>query len=252
MFSTVTQKVKETKQPRGGYVNPKNFEVVCRKDDYVLSEKENIHPALVGLAVDYLTRYMMGAAVDEAFEISLMGASTAGKIRQAQNIIKKINGLDDESIFNACKMVGYDVCYRAGMEYFKPVNEIRADQPTIENIRIMVKRAFSFWEEYGPLVLQGLAFEKAYTFEIIAGDADYLTEDTLWDFKVSKKKPNKDHTLQLLIYYIMGCHSIHEKEFKKVKKIGIFNPRLNIVYYMNISKIDKDIIKEISENIIGY
>ena len=70
-------------------------------------------------------------------------------------------------------------------------------------------------------------------------------------FKVSKSKPTKDHTLQLLIYSIMGKKSIH-KEFENIKKLGIYNPRLNIVYTLDMKLINKDLIETISSEVIGY
>ena len=36
----------------------------------VLSEQENIHPSLVGMAVDYLSRYMLERNAKKAFHIS--------------------------------------------------------------------------------------------------------------------------------------------------------------------------------------
>ena len=53
------------------------------------------------------------------------------------------------------------------------------------------------------------------------------------------------------MYYIMGQHSKKE-EFKKIKKIGIFNPRLNKVYLLEINKISKDVINQIENDIICY
>lgn len=82
----------------------------------------------------------------------------------------------------------------------------------------MIKRSLRFWEEYGPIVKDGFTFKGGYTQIISSGDGDYLTEDTIWDFKVLKKDINSKHTLQLLIYYIMEQHSVH-KEFANIKKI---------------------------------
>ena len=95
-------------------------------------------------------------------------------------------------------------------------------------------------------------YKDLYTAEVTAGNADYLTDDGLWDFKVSKAELKKEQTLQLLMYYIMGFHSIHKEEFEKIKKIGIFNPRLNTVQYMRISEIPLSVIEEVSKNVIGY
>ena len=54
------------------------------------------------------------------------------------------------------------------------------------------------------------------------------------------------------MYYLMGINSTNEKYFKDVEKLGIFNPRLNSVYLLEIKKISSEIIKEISEKVIGY
>ena len=116
----------------------------------------------------------------------------------------------------------------------------------------MVKRSLAFWKEYGPIIKDGFTFEGGgYTDIVTSGDGDYLTKDTLWDFKVSKEEPKSKYTLQLLMYYIMGCHSKYS-EFKKIEKLGIFNPRKNKVYIVNISSISPEIIEEVSQEVIGY
>ena len=235
MYS-VTKRISMVKQPYGGYLNKKQFDITTIDDGKTLNEAENIHASLIGLAVDYLTRFMMGTSVEEAFKISLQGAlcldlflnNASGKkglaLGNAKKLLKGIKGLDNESVSNACKLVGYDVCFGAGVIGYKPVEEIKPDSDTIENIVIMVKRSLVFWKEYGPITKDGFTFEGGYTDIVSSGDGDYLTEDTLWDFKVSKEEPKSKYTLQLLMYYIMGCHSIHP-EFQKIEKLGIFNPR---------------------------
>ena len=250
MYS-VTQRIKAIKQPRGGYIKPKEFTETTLDDGIELNPNENIHASLVGLAVDYLTRLMTGTPADEAFYISLLGSDRVNERKNAEKLISKIKGLDDKSIINACKVVGYDVCFRAGIIGYKPVKEIQPDTETIENIRIMVNRCLAFWKEYGPVEVDGFTFEGGYTEIVSSGDGDYLTQDTLWDLKVSKEAPKNKYTLQLLMYYIMGCHSIH-KEFQKIKRLGIFNPRLNKVYLLEIANISDEIIQEVSSEVIGY
>lgn len=49
----------------------------------------------------------------------------------------------------------------------------------------------------------------------------------------------------------MGIHS-KKQEFKTITKLGIFNPRLNKVYQLDIEKISKETIKEIEDNVICY
>lgn len=250
-MQSVTQRIKEVKQPAGGYINPKDFETIELEDQIELNSEENINPGLVGLAVDYMTRFMSNGNIEEAFKISLMGAQKINEIKKAQKLLDNITGLDNESIINACKLCGYDVCYRAGTAYFKNVDEINPDENTIYNIKVMIERGLSFFEKYGPVVQDGITFAGGYTSIVSAGDADFITNDTLWDFKVSKGNLTKDYTLQLIIYYLLGVHS-YSCDFSNIKKLGIFNPRKNIVYQYEIKNISKEIIKEIETEVIGY
>lgn len=250
-MASVTQRIKQIKQPRGGYLNPKLFEQVVFNDNKSLNSNENIHASLVGLVVDYLTRFLSGASKEEAFKISLTGARIIQELRQADNLLSGIEGLDDQSITNACQLVGYDVCYRVGVRAYKPVELIQPDQQTIENIRILVTRSLDFLTQYGPVVADGLSFEGAYSDLITAGDCDFLTSDTLWDFKVSVNGPTSAHTLQLLIYYLMGKRSIHS-EFQTVTSLGVFNPRLNKAYLLRLDEIADEVLSEVEEVVIGY
>lgn len=250
MYSVVGR-VRNFKQPRGGYLSPTKFEKTILEDGIELNQTENIGANLVGMAVDYLARFMTGTPIKDAFSISLLGSSKANEESKAEKLLSNIIGLDDKSIINACKMVGYDVCYRVGIGAFISVDEIQPNAKTIENIRIMVNRCVAFLRKYGPVVLAGFDLKGGYTDIISSGDGDYITEDTLWELKVSAKPPRNIYTLQLLVYYLMGCRSVHN-EFQNIKKLGIFNPRLNVVYRLDISDIDNDVIKSVSSDVIGY
>ena len=281
-MSSVTARIEEIKQPKGGFINPSKFETIDMNDGIVLNEVENVHGSIIGIAVDYLTRFNMGTDIEKAFEISLSGAIVAemiGGIRQEQaiDISKKllngIKGLDDDSVINACKLVTFDTWRRNPMQAMlaKGYDETNPDKSTIQNIQTLVKRSIAFFEKYGPIVDDGLTFEPVendisafenmrktrkgtyggYTGIVDSGDGDFITEDTLWDFKVLKSKPKSKHTLQLLMYWIMGQHSGQEK-YKKITRLGIFNPRLNIVYLLNIKDIPNEIIKTVEKEVICY
>lgn len=135
---------------------------------------------------------MSGASAQEAFEVSLRGASNIGEDALAAKLLAEVKGLDDRSITNAIKLTRFDVYYRAGLGY-KPVSEIKPDQATIQNVRTMVERSLHFLEVYGPKLLDGFTFEGGYTDTVSKGDGDLTTADTLWDFKVSKAKVKKVH-----------------------------------------------------------
>ena len=265
-MASVTQRIGKIQQPRGGYVKPSWFTCIPLEDDYTLGE-DNIHATVVGLAVDYLTRFMTGSDVEDAFEISRLGYklrvhSLGLKVRwrdwlngvSINHLLHSIKGLDDKSIIAACKAVTYDVWYRAGpyvASQSKNARHTNPDKMTIRNIRKMVKRALSFWDEFGPIVLDGFTFDGGYTHWVNSGDGDYLTQDTLWDFKVSKGKLTSKHTLQLLMYWIMGIHS-GQTEFDGIQNLGVYNPRLNSIFLLPITKIPKEVIRTVEYDVIGY
>lgn len=259
-MSSVTARIKEIKQPRGGYLKPSSMEVIDFFDGKILNDEENVHYSIIGMVVDYLTRFMMGEDICEAFKISILGAEKAekfigNKVKEEFDVyLNGIKGLDNNSIINACKVSTYDVWYRNPYDAFlaKSAKEVNPDDATITNIRILVERSISFWEKYGPIKVVGFTFEKkGYTEIVDDGDGDFLTQDTMWDFKVSKRPPTNKHTLQLLMYYIMGIHS-GKPEFKGINKIGIFNPRLSKAFLYDLSNIPADTIKDIEDNIICY
>ncbi len=250
-MASVTTRIRDVKQPYGGYLPKKYFRKEILQDDEELYEEENIHPSLVGLAVDYLTRFRMGESRYSAFKISLTGALAINKESIAEGLLSNVKGLDDRSIISACKLVGFDVCYRSSKKNYKPVEGILPDKKTIMNIRILVNRCLKFWEIYGPIEQSCPTFEGGYTSIIETGDGDFVTKDTIWDFKVSKKDLDSKKTLQILVYYIMGQHSEYEY-FKQIKTLGFFNPRLNIVYTCPVASISKEIIEEVEREVIGY
>ena len=248
----VTQRIKQVKQPHGGYIMPKQLTVVSLGDGAdALNPVENVHAILVGLTVDYMTRFITGASVQDAFSISLRGAKIAGEMNLAHELVSNIKGLDDNSIICAMKLSGFDVCFRSGIRGYKPVQGINPDADTIANIRVMIQRALHFFDEYGPKMLDGFTFEGGYTDIVTSGDGDFTTSDTLWDFKVSKSPVKKEHTLQLLMYWRMGLHSVHS-EFLAVKYLGIFNPRLNTVSRIAVADIPQEVIDTVESKVIGY
>lgn len=281
MLMSVTRAVKATKQPRGGYLNPKKMNVVQLNDGKVLAGVENIYAGTVGTAVDYLSRYVTSGDAETAFHISLLGAQKAGQEEYARRLLACLDKkLSDACVTAACQLVGYDVVYRAGKELMTPVDEILPDYATIENVRIMVNRSTAFFNQYGPVLADGFVFgwqdpnqrfpQGGYTLKVASGDGDFLTDGILWDFKVSKNPPTKDHTLQLLMYAVMAivAHGRYmtlkaagqlfgeipvyiEHGFDAIRQIGIFNPRLNQVYTYDLAS-DIGLLEAIGLGVIEY
>ena len=244
------KKIDYAKQPRGGYINPRSLNENHFEDGITLSSHENIHASLIGIVVDYLTRFCQGSS--HAFSSPMSGAIMMKELEYASELLSEVKGLDDHSIFNACRLCGYESVARAGKKAYVPVITINPTDETIYNIKTMVTRSLHFFEKYGPVLKEDIIFEGGYTEIITTGDADFLTQNALWDMKVSKSKPTNDHTLQLLIYYLMGKKSKLQTSFDQVSKLGVFNPRLNTAYSLEVDSIDPIVIETVSKNVIGY
>ena len=143
MYS-VTGRIQQIKQPRGGYIQPRSFTVVNFNDGKSVSEDINVSAAIIGLAVDYMLRYLMSekANIIKAFEVSCMGAIISEKLmnneakKEICGYLKNIKGLDDNSIINACKAVTFDVWFRnfSGAMKSRKACDTNPNAETIENI----------------------------------------------------------------------------------------------------------------------
>ncbi len=275
MLFTVTQVCRSFSQPRGGFIRLSEFEQIPFAGQTILNTSENISPGLVGMTVDYMTRFSMGFPLSKSFQTSIQGAYNISMeaFRLSAQFGKNIKGLDDISIINSCKLVSFDDAFRLSRigGDMPPLEAIDPDQETIDNIRILINRSIHFWNQYGPITEIGFTFESpeqkkkgsrdhssleafisgGYTLIVANGEGDYLTKDTLWDFKVSKTGPRTRDTLQLLMYWIMGRHS-GQDVYKGIKRIGIFNPRLNTAYLLDVNRIPAETIRQVEKDVIGY
>lgn len=247
---------------------------------------ENLLASLVGTVVDYLSRLANVCTTDVSealvnnFRVSLDGARNIAA--QSEHIsvtadaaaaLLELNftehsddiitfDIDDTAVRVACQLVSYDVGKRAGVMFYKPeYSLIPPDETTTAHILNMVARAQAFFLKCGPVTKDGFVFADAkkflmgerggYTDVVDSGDGDFLTADTLWDFKVSKAKPSKDHTLQLLMYFLMGKAS-GLPEFATQTQVGLFNPRLNSVHVLAVADVPADVMDTIRHDVIGY
>lgn len=244
----VTQRVMQVHQPGKGYINPTRMKI-SQYDDGNRISADWKYPQLIGLVVDYLTRYMLTADVFKAFEVSISGARISGRIREAEILLKDIDGLDAKSIEAAYELVQFDSMARTGYSSsITPISKLKKED--IEEIRTMVGRSVNFFSDVERCKDVGFTFEGGYTAVIDAGDGDYLTEITIWDMKVSRKPPTKEQTLQLLIYYILGTNS-NQSKFQSVNGIGIFNPLMDRAYSIRINSINTDVIDRVKDEVVG-
>lgn len=255
-MASVTKRIQEIKQPRCGFLRANYFATKQYEDGRKLYCSEVINAGLVGIAVDYMCRFMITGNKNTAFHISMKGAEILnsyknGEIFVAKELLERVNGLDDDSIKAACMLAGYDVCYRGDINDFKSVESIVADEYTVSNIRVMIERGVAFLTDNGPVTAVGFTFEGAYTDLINSGDGDYLTKDGMWDLKTSGNRITSKDTLQLLIYYLMGKRSGQE-QYNGIKTLGFFNPRKNMSFWTDVSFIPQSTTDIVSREVIGY
>lgn len=148
---SVTKRIDDINQPRGGYIKPSQFQKTVLDDKNTLNEVENVAASIVGTVVEYMTKFISGQELPYAFIIPCRGAQIAeeyfgweGALEHAVDLINEIDGLDDNSIIHACKLVSFDIWYRNPMladKTFAGTECINPDKETIENIRVMINRS---------------------------------------------------------------------------------------------------------------
>lgn len=277
---TVKSIARKAKQPKGSYLPLKAFDKTVYDDGIVLSDDENVHGSLVGTAVEYITNVMLGESAEESFVTSLVGALDAdgfgrsGSHDAAEKLVAGINGDDEQSVYNALQVVSFDVWYRdpsygemAPMYY-----DIQPNETTVRNTQVMVQRTIDLLNRFGGVKAHGFNFYPegkdkldyynwigrskksnfgGYSQKVYNGEGDYLTADTMFDIKVMKSRITNKYTLQLLMYWIMGQHSGQEM-FKDIRKIGLFNPRVNTAYLLDMDTFSKDVIQAVERDVIEY
>lgn len=259
-------------QPRGGFLPPKSLvaEPLADEPRYIklveiCCEEGSLAPQSLGLVFDYILRVDMAIvgginpidAVLDAFEVSFLGAKMIGKLDDAMKLATKIVNLFRERDKNfkkiaqvASELVVYDAVFRAG--YYNP----DAKPPKVNDgdrnaLELMLGATEVYLLEKEHLVSLGFGFRAVGAENVAPSDGDILTADSVIDLKCSVKEPTSKHTLQLLLYYILGLHE-QPDAFKSLKYIKIINPRLGMVYSYEISKIDLGILKQIEKEIMGY
>lgn len=295
---SVTQRIQEIKQPRGGYLPIKLFtEQKLNNDNLILEYKSKndikYFPSLLGLVVDYVSRYLYSKDLIKSFEISFLSIikylvdtnyttnsfSEEECISLYNDFKKKLFSLESlnindnnksniEIIKNIFIIVQLDSIYRAGYEpkelWQKTASNVRLifnnhleiPDYICNNALICIRRTLNFYNSK-----QNITFGECFgNGELISsGDCDFITNDTIWDMKVSSSNIYNNSstikwTLQILIYYLMLKHPSHNnfKKYTNVKNVGIFNPYLNVCYVLDVSKfVNNDYINEIKKEIIG-
>lgn len=211
---------------------------------------ENVSPNLIGTCVDYLTRLIFCQSLD-AFDISKKGAAILKKIPEFEKIysdlianLKKKEKINNKIIADALQLCGYDVMYRAGKEFYVPVQSIVPNNVTCNHIKMMLNRVDKLFKQIG--IPSRTEFEVESLKKSIFGDGDFLSYKYLLDFKTLSGKILSKNTLQILIYYVLGKQQQIYPEFQTIEQLMMYNPRKDILFTCDVDEI-QDKVKQMSE-----
>lgn len=230
----ISRYVKEIKQPKGGLVPVKYMEQIKFDDGKVLGDEENIGPGLIGTTVDYVTRKLLLPSLDADMTAYLEGSRQVRRYDTAEAYLNEIKNLSDKSLDAAIRFCGFDVINKASIQYYTDIEKLRPNKQTLENVRVMVQRCFDFFEKAGPIANHGVAVRKLGFF----GAVDYVTQDSLYDLKTTKNRITSKDVLQAVIY---------GKLVSKCKRVGIFNPRQNIAYVLDMATLSPETNKALED-----
>lgn len=249
---TVYSRAVSVSQPNGGYIPPQSL-TVSQIDEGELTIPSELNPAYVGLSVQYMATYIFTGSYEKATEIShkvlfRMPPDDFDRLMELDHAFESSNDrLDQMAIMYAVSC--YDKLYREGRisDRLSPVISMESK----EFLMTLVDRILSFFHRHGVVELE-MDFRGGYTSTVRTGDGDILTKDGVWDVKVSKNEPNANQTLQVLMYYLMGTHSIHRELYQDLTKIGLYNPLKGREYWIELSTISKETLKSVENDVIGY
>ncbi|UNL59812.1 hypothetical protein [Lactobacillus johnsonii] len=241
---------------------PKDFKLthyrLMTDDKSDLQEgEESLKPTLMGTLIDYLTRIVIYKDL-KAFDF-IKNTKNKKLIQQLKKDFKDIDytQLTQENIKLVTRLCLFEHSFR-GNEYIDPLKEnIEINTLTCDHIKNMLNRANNFFNKFGQPVLTQYKCSittslKEKTYVEVYGDGDYLLQDALVDFKVSKNGPTQDYVRQLLIYYIgLVGKDLKKKKVKReeIKYLIIFNPRLDMFYKLDLESISEASLEEVNKNI---
>ena len=103
---SVTQRISQIKQPRGGYLNRKSFEVKqLEPETFIDTKYENIAPQTIGFSRRLPYSYGYKSRQRKIICHIVNWRKISWELQTAESLLKDINDNDDLSIIKACQLV---------------------------------------------------------------------------------------------------------------------------------------------------
>lgn len=214
-----------------------NYQTINYNDDVFL-RFENVERSLTKKVVKYLSylMYLKGSnqfndnTINLIFQNAISGylkrENYVNNKRNLDNIndyLANIKGLDEVSIINTYKVVTFESWLKDPSDAINDTQAINIlpDEDTIFNVIIMVKRTLSFLIE--------LKETPKFNFNSLNKEVvDIECANFLFNLKISMKEITDSDFEKIM--------KVYEHSSSTINEVGIFNPRLNIKYVIDINK----------------
>lgn len=243
-MKTIYEQIKSISQPIGGFINPKNvpYTILPTKDH--IDDRESLETyemlALIKLIFHYVDTKFSRYILEDQLKFFKNSKNTS----LGKNIINNISELDNQDINN----IYYLIQLKNIDMTVKDTSELsQLTEPDLYNIHIYIKRYTEFTSTLKKPIKHHIRYNN--TPYIKSDVIELISQDSLWDFTLSRKNPTKNQFLSLLVQYVILSRTIG---FNKIKTIGLFNPRTNILYTINTQTVDPDLIKICEKDLLGY
>lgn len=235
----------------GSFVQNIPFLEIAINDGITLSDKVNISEGVIKRTLEYLICLRLSKNTEEklaVFEEPFIRASYINGIETARKLYCEALAGGESEIYATLKLASF--CENAQKISYDFKISALPDSETLLNISKMAARNAEFFSGSRKILKFNFDFEGAYNSVVSCGAGDYLTKDGIWCISVSGALPSEFEFITLAAQYILGQYCHDAAKFRKIKKLGIFNPRLCKGFYVNVSDIPKSIISALTKELI--
>ena len=225
---------KNSAQPRGGFLPIKKFEKQSFECEKELHPDENLKPVTMSAIIDNSCKLALGCNLERIFEPSREGLKQYLRnpyrdMYAEEDFSKMLQQLSSDITLDmleiVCKLSVYQTMGKAGIsDRLISVQNVCPTEETLENLLIMVNRTKEFF--------------KTQT-KVINCNECILTEDAFIMIKGIKSSPNTTQTWQLMLDWMLMC--MKDERAKSIHKLVIFNPRINVAYFISVDEISETI-----------
>ncbi len=219
-------------------------------DNIELSKEDNLSERIIRNALWNLLCIRFSKSEEEkllVFEEPFMKNSYINGIDASKKLYCEAVAGGEGEVYAALKLAA--LCRTSSDA--SPVAEISIcpNETTVPDINKMARRCCDFFSTSRRVIKFNFDFEGAYNEKVSCGKGDFLTKDGIWSISVSKALPSEFEFVLLAAQYVLGQHCHDAAKFRKIKNLGIFNPRLCRAFSVNVGDIPKDIISVLTKEL---